>query len=113
VLAGPLLSLVMLMLAAIGYGVYTSNLWAVTQTLAGPQAAGRWTGMQNFLGNLSGILAPAVTGFVVYRTGHFFGAFAITSAISLLGSLAWIFAVGRLEEVAWGVDLGPPVTAVG
>src|SRR5262249_16421733 len=51
VLAGTTLSLIMLMLASISYGVYCSNLWAVTQTLAGPQAAGRWTGFQNFVGN--------------------------------------------------------------
>jgi len=41
-----------------------SNIWAITQTLAGPYAAGRWTGLQNFVGNLAGVVAPALTGFV-------------------------------------------------
>jgi len=102
VLAGPLLSVFMLMIASVAYGMYSSNLWAVTQTLAGPQAAGRWTGFQNLVGNLAGILAPTVTGLIVDRTGRFVGAFAITAAIALLGCFSWIFAVGRLEEVNWG-----------
>ncbi|MGA8154315.1 MAG: MFS transporter [Terriglobales bacterium] len=102
VLAGPRLSLFMLMVASVAYGMYASNLWAVTQTLAGPQAAGRWTGFQNLVGNLAGVLAPAITGLVVDRTGHFFGGFAITAAIALLGCFAWIFAVGPLKEVRWG-----------
>jgi len=112
VAAGPRLSIVMLMIASIAYGVYTSNLWAMTQTLAGPEAAGRWTGFQNFVGNLSGVLAPAITGFVVDRTGHFFAAFAITAGVALLGSISWVFAVGRLEEVKWrNAALAEPVLA--
>jgi len=112
VVAGPRVSVVMLMLASIAYGAYTSNLWATTQTLAGPQAAGRWTGFQNFVGNLSGILAPAITGFVVDRTGHFFAAFAITAVVAVLGSLSWVFAVGRVEEVNWGnAALAQPMLA--
>jgi MFS family permease len=89
------------MAASIAYGVYSSNLWATTQTLAGPQAAGKWTGVQNLIGNLAGILAPAITGLVIDRTGRFLGAFAITAAIALLGSLSWVFLVGRLEQVKW------------
>jgi ACS family D-galactonate transporter-like MFS transporter len=72
-----------------------------TQTLAGPQAAGKWTGLQNFLGNLAGWIAPVVTGFVVDKTGQFFWAFIITAVIALLGSLSWIFIVGTLRQVDW------------
>ena len=43
---------------------------AITQTLAGPRMAGRWTGWQNSLGNLAGVSAPAVTGFVIDYTGR-------------------------------------------
>jgi ACS family D-galactonate transporter-like MFS transporter len=97
----PVLSTVMLALATMGYGICCSNLWAITQTLAGPAAAGRWTGMQNGLGNVAGVAAPALTGFVVERTGHFLWAFAIASAITLLGTISWIFWVGPIQQVAW------------
>src|ERR1700736_3108494 len=101
VVSGPVLSVVCLLLAAVFWGISASNIWAITQTLAGPQAAGRWTGVQNFLGNLAGWIAPVVTGFVVDKTGRFFWAFIITAVIALLGSLSWIFIVGVLRQVEW------------
>jgi MFS transporter, ACS family, D-galactonate transporter len=55
----------------------------------------------NRVGNLAGVIAPTITGFVVDRTGHFFWAFAITSAITLLGAVSWIFVVGPVKPVAW------------
>jgi MFS transporter, ACS family, D-galactonate transporter len=101
VVSGPVLSVVCLALAAAFWGITASNTWAITQTLAGPQAAGKWTGLQNFLGNLAGWIAPVMTGLVVDRTGRFFWAFIITAVIALLGSLSWIFIVGTLRQVDW------------
>ena len=98
---GPRTCLVMLVLGVISFGVTSSNVWAITQTLAGPQAAGRWTGFQNFIGNLAGVVAPALTGFVVGRTGHFYWAFAILLAVTIMGTLSWVFLVGLVEQVVW------------
>jgi MFS family permease len=94
-------SIGLLILAMASFGASSSNVWAITQTLAGPYAAGRWTGVQNFVGNLAGIVAPALAGFVVDRTGRFFWPFAITAAVALLGALSWIFIVGPVEPVVW------------
>lgn len=106
VLAGSRLATVMAVLVAASLGVCSSNVWAITQTLAGPSAAGRWTGIQNFVGNLGGAVAPALTGFVLGRTGHYFWAFAITAVVSLLGALSWAFWVGRVEPVVWASQDG-------
>jgi MFS family permease len=103
VVSGPVLSVVCLLLAAAFWGISASNTWAITQTLAGPQAAGKWTGLQNFLGNLAGWIAPVVTGLVVDKTGRFFWAFIITAVTALLGSLSWIFIVGILRQVDWSI----------
>jgi nitrate/nitrite transporter NarK len=92
-------------LGVVSFGVFSSNGWAITQTLAGPQAAGRWTGFQNMLGNLAGVVAPAVTGFVLDRTGEFYWAFVILTAVALAGSASWIFLVGRIEQVIWRSEL--------
>ncbi len=102
VAAGPALSIVMVVLATISLGVCSSNMWAITQTLAGPYAAGRWTGVQNFVGNLAGVVAPALTGFVVDRTGQFFWPFAITAAVALSGAFSWVFLIGPVAPVSWG-----------
>jgi ACS family D-galactonate transporter-like MFS transporter len=99
-------------LGVIFFGIASSNLWAITQTLAGPQAAGRWTGFQNFIGNLAGVVAPALTGFVLERTGHFYWAFAILTAVAFVGTASWVFLVGPIEQVTWhGTDHARAVSA--
>ena len=88
-------------LGVIFMGASSSNIWTITQTLAGPKASGRWAGFQCFIGNLAGIVAPAVTGFVLQRTGQFFWAFVIMTAIAWTGTAVWIFFVGPVEPVIW------------
>jgi ACS family D-galactonate transporter-like MFS transporter len=101
VLAGPTLSVILLLAACACGGISGSNVWPITQTLAGPKTAGRWTGLQNFFGNLAGVLGPALTGFVVGRTGRFFLAFVIMAVVSLLAALSWICVVGPVKQIAW------------
>lgn len=108
VLARPSFSTAAIILTTSSLGMSSSNVWAITQTLAGPQAAGRWTGLQNFVGNFAGIVAPALTGFVLDRTGNFFWPFAITAVMCLLGAASWIFLIGPVRQVAWGAESAPP-----
>jgi len=91
----------LLLLSCVGLGMCTSNLWSVTQTLAGPATSGKWTGVQNFTGNLAGWITPALIGLIVQRTGNFFWVFVITSIVTVLGAAAWIFVVGPIKPVAW------------
>jgi MFS family permease len=95
------LAVLFLFVTCAGAGLCTANLWAITQTIAGPTAAGKWSGLQNCFGNFAGIIAPALTGYVVQRTGHFFWAFAVTAAVLLGGALSWAFVVGRVEPLQW------------
>jgi hypothetical protein len=48
------------------------------------------------------VVAPALTGLVVDRTGQFFWPFLITAAVSLLGALSWVFLVGPVTPAEWG-----------
>ncbi len=100
-LAGPMVSVILLLLAFAAGGMCGSNIWAITQTLAGPKMAGRWTGLQNFVGNFAGVIAPAVTGFVIDYTGRFFVAFVIMAVVALLAALSYIFVIGPVKEIAW------------
>jgi len=90
-----------LSMAGVFMGISACNIWAMTQTLAGPRMVGRWTGVQNFVGNFAGAVAPKVTGILLDRTGHFYWAFFITAAVVWIGALSWIFVVGPLVEVDW------------
>jgi MFS transporter, ACS family, D-galactonate transporter len=94
-------SLALLLAACIGFGTYTSNHWAITQTLAGPLAAGRWTSLQNGIGNLSGIAASWLTGVAVERTQSFVLAFVVAAAVAVGGALSWGLVVGPVRQVEW------------
>jgi len=101
VVRDPNTSTVLLFLACMAFGTYTSNHWAITQTLAGPLAAGRWTSLQNGIGNLSGIVAAWLTGVVVERTHSFVLPFAIAAAIAVAGALLWGLVVEEVKPVEW------------
>jgi len=94
-------SLALLAISCVGYGAFSSNHWAITQTLAGPAMAGRWSSLQNGVANFSGILAPWVAGLVLARSGSSRLAFSIAGAMTLTGALAWAFLVRRVEPVNW------------
>ena len=90
-----------LMAVAVGSGTAGAGTFAFSQTLAGPQAAGKWTGLQNGFANVGGIVAPALTGFLVDRTGNFVAPLAVTAAVLVAGGFSWVFVVGRVEQVRW------------
>ena len=96
-------SVACLFVAAVAFGFNSPCLFAIGQTLAGPDAAGKWIGVQNCIGNVAGILGPIITGMVVDRTGEFFWAFVITCVVSLVGVVGWAFIIKRVEPVDWGL----------
>ena len=94
-------SIALLIAACMAFGTYTSNHWAITQTLAGPRMAGRWTSLQNGIGNISGILAPWLAGFIVQSSGSSKLAFVISAGIAIVGAAMWGLVVGPVEPVPW------------
>ena len=99
-------ALVFLFLSCISFGTYTSNHWAITQTLAGPVMAGRWTSIQNGIGNYSGVFASWLTGQIVQRTGSFHLAFVVAGAVVVLAALMWGWVVGPVRQVEWRSEAG-------
>lgn len=94
VLAGTAAAMVCLVTAFVGIGLFTGNAWAISQTLAGPRAAGMWTGWQNAIGNLGGVVAPILTGWSVSVTGTFFAAFAVAAGMLLVSASLYGPALG-------------------
>ncbi len=82
-------------------GISVCNSWAISQMLAGPRMVGRWVGVQNFIGNLGGAVAPVLTGFLLDRTGSFDWPLLITAAVAWIGGLSWWFVIGPLDQVDW------------
>lgn len=94
-------SMALLIAASLSFGLCSSNVWAITQTLAGPAASGKWTGIQNAIGNVGGIAAPWITGLIVTRTGSFLLAFAAASLAATAGALAFLLIVRKIAPVRW------------
>jgi len=97
----PLLALASLLVSAVFIGIESGPVYNIAQTLAGPRAAGRWVGVQNFFGNLAGIVAPYATGLMVERSGQYAWAFLVAGAITFAGAAAWGWMIPRVETLAW------------
>ena len=98
-----------LAVAAAMMGISNSQNFAVAQIFAGPRAAGRWVGIQNFGGNCAGILGPVVTGLIVDASDSYTVAFVVAGAITLGGALFWGLVVPRMEPVQWDDEATPVV----
>jgi len=98
---GAKLALAGLLLSSLGNGLTTFNLYAIAQTLAGPKAAGKWMGLQNGLGNISGIVGPIFTGWVVDVTGKFSWAFFAAAVVAAIGLVCWLVVIPKIELIDW------------
>lgn len=99
--AGPQLSIGLILVAGVFFGMQSAPLGAISQTIGGPRAAGQWMGVQNLCANFAGVLAPLVTGFVVESTGEFVWAFVIAAGVTLAGVFAFGVVVRRVAPAAW------------
>jgi MFS family permease len=77
------------------------GLFAIPQILAGARASARWVGVQNAAGNLAGLIAPAITGVLVDRTGLFNVAFALAAGVNVLGLVGWVLMLGKIAPIQW------------
>jgi len=110
-LAGPRSYFRWLLAAGVGIGMIGVGVFAFAQTLAGARSAGKWAGLQNGFGNFAGIIGPALTGYVVDKTGSFIAPFAITVAVLIIGGAAWVFVIGPVQEISWKEEAAIEVVA--
>ena len=82
-------------------GASSPGVYAIPQILGGAKAAGRWVSIQNSVGNIAGILAPALTGVIIDLTKEFTLACVVAAAMSLLGLVGWIGMLPELRQIDW------------
>jgi cyanate permease len=82
-------------------GLSSPGVYAIPQILAGPEAAGRWVGVQNTCGNMAGIAAPALTGLLIDWSGSFVTAFVLAAAVNILGLIGWLFILPKIAPLDW------------
>lgn len=87
------IALIFAIVSLSGLGLATANYWALTQTLMPGAASGRIAGVQNMASNLSGIVAPLLTGWLKQNTGGYDAPFQVILFFLLTGIGAYAFLV--------------------
>ena len=89
----------LLVITGIATACFPTNLYAIGQMFAGPNAAGTWVGIQNGLGNIpSGVVGPILFGFVIDRFGYD-SAFTLAAGVSAFGAIWWAIGVPAIAQV--------------
>ena len=74
--------------------------WTVPSLIAPKESVGTLASIANLAGQLSGISAPIVTGYIVTATHSFSSAFLTAAVILLLGIFGYGVLLGRIEPMA-------------
>jgi MFS family permease len=105
-----ILFLIMIALSGVASTV-AMNIALVSDLLRSSADAGRATGLLIVGGNIFGISAPIVTGYVIQATGNFDFAFVVAGALLVVGSLA-VFLLARKPIGSPDVEAALPARAV-
>lgn len=73
--------------------------WSLVADIAPAGTLGLTGGLFNFIGNVGGVVSPLVVGAVVQTTGSFVGGIGYISVIAVIGALAYIFLVDKVERL--------------
>ena len=73
--------------------------WSIPSLIAPAGSVGRLGGILNFGNQLSAIIAPIVTGYVITATHSFAWAFVVATVFLLIGIAGYIFLLGRIEPI--------------
>jgi len=93
------LSTWLLTVSLCGLGLASPNTWSITQACCTKRLVGTVSGIQNFGGNVGGIIAPWLTGAIAHRTGSFAPAFALCGVLLVGGTLAyWLLMNETVDE---------------
>jgi MFS family permease len=96
---------VILLLTGVLDGLNSPSNPSVTQTFAGPLATGRWMGIQNAVGNIAGMTAPVVTGYLVQQSGHYTSALIFSGCVAMCGLIAWLVVVPVVRPIDWSAEM--------
>ena len=97
--SGKMTAVWLLTISLCGLGICSPNTWTLTQAVCHKKIVGTVSGIQNFGGNIGGILAPAVTGFIAHKTKSFALALGLVGVVLVLGILSyWLLITDRIKS---------------
>ncbi len=93
----PKVALVWITVALAGLAAAAPVGWSIPSLITPRPSVGKVGGILNFGNQVSGIVAPIVTGYITRETGSMAKAFAVAAVLLLLGIAGYIFLLGRIE----------------
>jgi MFS family permease len=94
IVADKMTAVWLLTISLSGLGICSPNTWTLTQAVCSKNMVGTVSGIQNFGGNLGGILAPALTGYIAH-TQSFSLALMIAGGLLVVGIFSYIVLIGQ------------------
>ena len=88
----------LLTIALCGIGIAAPNTWTLTQAVCEKRVVGTVSGIQNWGGNVGGIIAPALTGLIA-QYSSFATALSVVGVVLVAGILAYWLLIEEKFEV--------------
>src|SRR5579871_1040069 len=95
----PVWAIVWISIALSGLAAAAPVGWSIPSLIAPRGGTGSIGGVMNFLNNLMGAVAPAVTGFLVGETNSFAAAFLVAGGVLVIGIFSYVVVLGRIEPI--------------
>jgi len=96
----PVWAVVWISIALSGLAAAAPVGWSIPSLIAPRGGTGTIGGIMNFLNNLMGVVAPVTTGYIVGITHSFTGAFMTAGAVLIVGIVAYVFLLGKLDPIS-------------
>ena len=100
----PMRALLWISISLGGLAAAAPVAWSIPSLIAPRRSVGTVGGIINFSGQISGITAQILTGYLVNAHHYYGGAFAAAAVYLLIGIAGYLFLLGKIEQV-------PPPTA--
>lgn len=96
----PVVALVWITIALGGLAAAAPVGWSIPSLIAPRNSVGRIGGIMNLGNQISGIVAPIVTGALAGENNDFGRAFLVAAVVLAAGICGYIFLLGRIEPIA-------------
>jgi MFS family permease len=89
---------VLLLMGCCLVGLSAANQLVLLQGCTPPKQVGVAVGVYNFVGNIAGVLAPIITGYIIKASGSYTPAFVLAAVMMAMSQFAYWFIVGAIPR---------------
>ena len=95
----PVYAILWISIALSGLAAAAPVGWSLPSLIAPRGGVGTVGGIMNFTNNMMGAVAPIVTGYIVGSTQSFSNAFMVAGVVLIIGMIAFVFLLGKIENL--------------